>query len=137
MDERILQLKQLKKEYKKARRKAGWGFKLLAWIFGVVTCILCIITVFVLFNHTAPIIFLDDTVWEPLKAMVPLTIDYAAGWKLTEQWGVIAASAGVCVTALFALLGFVRSESVKRSEVYLNYRTIKLTLDTEKEERKL
>lgn len=136
MDERALQLKELKKEYKKAKAKAGWGWKTFAWIFGVLTVILGVLTVFVTFNQSVPVAFIDHTVWEPLKAIVPLHIDYAAGWRLTEAYGFIAFIVSLCITALFDVLGYAASEKVKKSETYLNYRTLKLTLDTEKEERR-
>ena len=136
MDERMLQLKQLKKEYKKAKAKAGWGWKMFAWIFGVLTVILAAITVFVFFNQSAPIAFVDNTVWEPLKAMIPLGVDYAAGWRLTEAYGLVALTVSLCITGLFDVLGYAASEKVKKTELYLNYRTLKLTLDTEKEERR-
>ena len=135
MDERVLQLKQLKKEYKKAKAKAGWGWKTGAWIFGIVTVILGVMTVFVTFNQTPPVSFVDNVVWEPLKALIPWGMDYAAGWRLTEAYGLIALVVSLCMTALFDVLGYGASEKVKKSEVYLNYRTLKLTLDTEKEER--
>ena len=135
MDDRVLQLQELKKEYKRIRAKAGWGWKLLAWIFGVVTAVVAIITVFVLFNSTAWVQAVDNGVWEPLKAALKLGINYAAGWRMTEQYGLYALVAGFVLTAVSDVLGSMASEKVKATEVYLNYRTLKLTLDAEKEER--
>lgn len=135
MDERVLQLKELKKEYKKCRARAGRAYKCFAWIFGVLTAIMAVMTVFVLFNGTAWVQLVDAYVWEPLKAALNLGIDYAGGWRLTEQYGFVATLIGFVLTAVFDVLGYMASEKVKTTEVYLNYRTLKLTLDAEKEER--
>ena len=135
MDERAFQLVEMKKEYKRARAKAGWGYKTFAWIFGVITVILGIMTVFVLLNTTAWVQVVDSMVWEPLKAAVPLGIDYAGGWRLMEQYGIYAVLMGLLVTVVFGVLGHIASQKVKTREVYLNYRTLKLTLEAEKEEK--
>lgn len=135
MDDRDLQLQELKKEYKKIRARAGWGWKLMAWIFGVLSVLLGICTVFVLFNGTAWVQAVDNGIWEPLKATLKLGIDYAAGWRLVESYGLIALMAALVLTATFDVLGAMASNRTKMTEEYLNYRTLKLTLEAEKEER--
>ena len=135
MDERVLQLKELKAEYKKCRAKAGWINKCFAWIFGVATAIVAVMTVFVLFNDAPWVQFVDTNLWEPFKAAVALGIDYAAGWRLTQQYGLYALIVGFVLTAIFDVLGYIASEKVKTTEIYLNYRALKLTLEAEKEEK--
>ena len=135
MDERILQLKQLKKEYKEIRAKAGWGWKTLAWIFGVVSLILAVVTVFVTFNNTAWVQVVDTGIWEPFKAAVKLNVDYAALWRLVEAYGLKALIVSVVITGTFDVLGGVASDNTKKSQAYLNYRTMKLTLEAEQEEK--
>ena len=135
MHDRELQLKELKKEYKKLRARAGWGWKLLAWVFGVVTFFLAVVTAFVLFNHTSLVQAVDNGIWEPFKSAVNLGIDYAAGWRWVESYGLILLVISVAFAVVFGVLGGMATERTKQTEEYLTYRTLKLTLEAEKEER--
>lgn len=136
MDERVLQLIELKKQYKHMRHRAGWGWKVFAWLFFAVFFVVAAATLFVAYNHTAPVQFLDNSIWEPIKTAVGLKIDYAWFWRLLEKYGPIASICSGALWLLFWGLGRRASGAVKNTDTYRSWRTLKLTLDTEKEEKK-
>lgn len=136
MDERILQLKDLKKCYKRMRARAGWGWKVFAWLFFLVFFVVTAATLFVVYNHTAPVQFLDNSIWEPAKAALGLKIDYAWFWCLLKKYGLIASVCSGALWLLFWGLGHSASCAMKNTDTYRSWRTLKLTLDTEKEEKK-
>lgn len=135
MDERILQYKELKKDYKKLRLKAGIGWKIIGWIFFALFVIVGCMTLFVLGNSLSLIQTVDQLIWQPVKGALGESLPYAMLWNLAQSYGILATAATAAVSLLCLLLGGVCKARVKHTETYRNYRTIKLTLETEKEER--
>lgn len=136
MDERILQLKDLKKCYKRMRARAGWGWKVFAWLFFAVFFVITAATLFVSYNHTGVVQAIDNGVWEPVKAALGLGINYGYFWQLLEKYGWMASVCSGVLWLIFAALAHRASASVKNTDTYRSWRTLKLTLDSEKEEKK-
>ena len=135
MDERIMQLKQMKKTCRRLKAGAGRGWKAMAWVFFVLCLGLAGMTVFVRCYDHPLVQAVDLKLWEPLKAAVGLKINYSAVWCLVENWGMVAVVAGGVLWLLFAVLGLRAVSAVKKSEAFLNLRTLVLTLKAEKEEQ--
>ena len=134
MDERILQLKQLKKEYKKQQRKLGRGWKILGSIVMHLCFLAGVITLFVLGNELSWIQYADNHWWEPAKAALALPIPYADIWLLAADYGILAYCVLGMLGILLLIVSHVKKSAIKRADAYLAYRTLKLTLDTKKEE---
>lgn len=135
MDERQLQLKEMKKNYKQLRAKAGWGWRLPSWLLFVLWLPVTGITMFVLFNHVPFVQLIDSRLWESVKAVLNLRIDYAYFWRLAERYGLIVSVFSGVLWLLFAVLAGWKRSTVRKSDEYLTYRTLKLTLETEKAEK--
>ena len=135
MDERLLQLKQMKMNCKKQMARAGRGWKVMAWIFFVLLMLALAMTLFVRLDHLNFVKMIDRSLWEPVKAAVGLNMDLGFVRQLTNRYGVIASSCLAVLWILFAILGLCAAGKVKKTEDYLDYRTLRLTLKTEKEEQ--
>lgn len=134
MDERLLQLKELKRQYKQMRRRAGWGWKIFAWLFFVIFAVLTVATLFVLFHHVGFVQLVDTKIWEPAKTVLGQGINYAACRQLLEGCGLCACGVSSVLWLLFWGLGHRASCAMKNTDTYRSWRTLKLTLETEKEE---
>ena len=135
LEERLMQYKELKKEYKRLKTRAGLGWKILAWLCWILTAVLGVMTVYVLMHHWPLVSLVETALWQPVKAAVNLPLDYAAGWRLTQQYGQWATLAAGLHGVLFSCFAASEVSKTKKSEQYLNYRTLKLTIEAEKEER--
>lgn len=136
MDERSLQLKALKKEYKQLKRKTALGWKLPGCVLMHLCFVMLCITVFVRGNALRWVQYVDTHWWEPLKAFLGWSIPYGEIWLFAAKFGIlICVLTGVAGIACLAL-SRVKKSAVKKSEAYLTYRTLKLTLETEKEEKR-
>ena len=70
MDDRQIQLKNLKKAYLKERRRAMWGWDLL-WFLLLALLLVAVATLaYMVFYKTAPVRILDIYVWTPIKQLV-------------------------------------------------------------------
>lgn len=134
MDERVLQLKELKKQYKRLRARAGWGWRVFAWLFFVIFAVLTLATLFVRFNQTGFVQVLDTKIWEPCKTILGQWINYAYCWQWLEAYGLYACIACGLVWLVFAVFSRRAALSAKLSDTYRSWHTLKLTLEAEKEE---
>ena len=134
MDERVLQLKELKKQYKRMRARAGWGWRLFAWLFFVIFAVLTLATLFVRFHQTGFVQMLDTKIWEPIKTLFGQGINYAYCWQWLDAYGLYACIASGLVWLVFAVFSRRAAQRVKLSDTYRSWHTLKLTLETEKEE---
>ncbi len=134
MDERVLQLQQMKKQYKKLRRRSARPWKIPGCILMHLCFIMGLITLFVLGNHLSWIQYADTHWWEPLKQAVGLPVPYAAIWLFAAEYGILICAVTGLLGVFCLGMSHVRKARVKTTETYLNYRTLKVTLDTEKEE---
>ena len=112
MDERKQQLKQLKKEYKKQRLKALWHWNLM-WYLLVILLVLSAGCVYYLFIYrNMPLSVADGMVLLPVK---------------------------LALLALLVLVGCLRGGAIRKTkkfDSYLDYKTLKNALKTEKQEDK-
>lgn len=134
MDERVLQLKELKKQYKRMRIRAGWGWRIFAWLFFAVFAVLTVTTLFVLFNHVGFVRVIDTKIWEPAKTLLGQWINYVYCWQLLEAYGLYACGISGLVWLVFGYFSHRSAARVKQSDTYRAWHTLKLTLQTEKEE---
>ena len=134
MDERILQLKQLKKAYKKQRRQTVWFLDLLWFLMLALLAFSAFCLVYILFYRSFVIRVLDIFVWTPIKHALGIHHDLLAvglfvlkyGWLFVIGFGV-----------LFVTVWILRSRAIaqtRKSDSYLDYMTMKNTLKTEKQE---
>ena len=135
MDERLLQLKQLKLAYKKLRARTGRVWSVIGWICFALWLPAVVATVCVRGYHYPVAQQIDLKIWEPLKAAMGLKLEFSQIWLAIWQYG-----PAVCillgVLCLLALWGRIWMQSgVRKSDEYLSYRTMKLALKTEKEEK--
>ena len=135
MDERILQYKELKKDYKKLRLKAGIGWKIAGWIFFALFLVAGCVTLFVMGSALSFVQTVDEVIWQPVKAALGAGLPYETVWNLAQSYGVLITAVTAAVCLICFVLGAVSKAKVKNTETYLNYRTMKLTLETEKEEQ--
>ena len=134
MDERVLQLKELKKQYKRMRIRAGWGWRVFAWLFFAIFAVVTLATLFVRFNQTGFVQVLDTKIWEPFKTILGQWINYVYCWQWLEAYGLYACIASGLLWLVFAVFSRRAALSVKLSDTYRSWHTLKLTLETEKEE---
>lgn len=134
MDERVLQLQQLKKQYKKMRRRAARSWKIPGCILMHLSFIMGLITLFVLGNQLPWIQYADSHWWEPLKQSVGLPIPYGDIWLFAADYGILLCAVTGALGIVCLVMSHVRKAKVKTTETYLTYRTLKVTLDAEKEE---
>lgn len=135
MDERLLQLKQMKKNCRRLMARAGRGWKVMAWVCFVFLLLTAGMTLFVRFGHLPFVQMIDLKMWEPVKAAIGLNMDFGFVRQLIGCYGMIAALGFAVLWLAFAALGLRAAAKVKKSEDYLDYRTLWLTLKTEKEEK--
>lgn len=134
MDERTIQLKQLKKEYKSLRRRAGLAWKILGYSFMTLFVICAAVTVFVCCNRLNWVQFIDKQIWQPVKSALALPLPYGEIWQLAARYGLCACLCTGVPGLFFLLMGSICKGRTKTSDAYRNYRTMRLTLETEKEE---
>ena len=136
MDERTMQLKQLKKAYKKERRRAGLLWRIPGHLFMALAAILAVITVYVCCHEAAWVQWFEMHCWLPVKSALALPLPYEKIWLLALDHGVIAVAAAAVLGLILLGLGGACKRRTKTSDAYRNYRTMKLTLETEKEENR-
>ena len=140
MDDRIIRLKQLKKDCKKAKRKYFGGWKAVGMILFALALLLTAASVIVLpgmgnvsIGNTV-IVSRDTRLISAVGNLVgmdlrELILPYAQPVLMTLQIGTVAA------WILFLLTLIPKSKGKKqwkKSEQYLDYRTLKNTLQQEK-----
>ena len=134
MDERAYQLKEMKKAYKKVRARAVRKWKIPAVLFLLLCLLFTAVSVFVLAAQWAPVVFVDNQIWEPMKAKLNLGLDYGLLRQLAESYAAACAAAAGLLFILFTILWGHAAAKTKKTDAYLNYHTLMLTLKTEKEE---
>ncbi len=136
MDERVQQLKQLKKAYKKQRRQAVWFWDLL-WVLLLALLALAVFCLcYILFYKSFVMRFIDVMLWTPVKQLLGITQSLLpVGIFVLRYSHLFIAGFGV----LFVLVWILRSRAVARTrkfDSFLDYKTMKTTLKTEKQEAK-
>ena len=134
MDERLLQLKQMKKNCRRLINRAGSGWKAMAWVCFIILLAVLAAALFVRFEQLPFVQMVDLKVWEPVKAALGLRMDFGFLRQLAGNYGMMAALGLGILWIVFAALGLGAAAKVKKSEAYLDYRTLRLTIKTEKEE---
>lgn len=136
MDERVLQLKQLKKAYKKQRRRAVWYWDLLLCLFLALLALAVFCLCYIIFYKSFVIRIIDLKLWTPVKYALGIRQSLLPVGLFVLKYGwLFAAGFG----AVFVLVWVLRSRAVARSrklDSYLDYKTMKTTLKTEKQEAK-
>jgi len=137
MDERCIQLKNLKKTYKKERRRAMWGWDLLWWLLFLLLAIAVGMLAYMIFYKTFPMRILDVFVWTPIKRLIGIKQDllFVGVFVLKyAKWFVLGFG------VLFLLVWLLRNRALaktRRFDSYLDYMTLKNTLKTEQLEAKV
>lgn len=136
MDERVLQLKRLKKAYKKQRRRAVWFWDLLWFMLLALLALAVFCLCYVIFYKTFVIRVIDVMLWTPVKYALGIRQSLLPVGLFVLKYGrLFVAGFGV----LFVLIWILRSRAVSRTrklDSYLDYKTVKNTLKTEKQEAK-
>ena len=137
MDDRQIQLKNLKKAYLKERRRAMWGWDLL-WFLLLALLLVAVATLaYMVFYKTAPVRILDIYVWTPIKQLVGIrqNLLFVGTFVLKyAKWFILGFG------VLFLLVWLLRSRALAKAhrlDSYLDYMTLKNTLKTEKDEVKI
>lgn len=137
MDERGQQLKILKKTYLQYRRQAirVWNVLLvLMLVLLVVAAVCCAYMVF----YRAPIVRqLDALIWTPLKNLVGLTMNLRPVGLFVIHYGLYFVTGFGVLLVLVLILRACAIARTRKHDSYLDYRTMKITLKTEKQEAKL
>ena len=136
MDERVQQLKQLKKAYKKQRRQAVWHWDLMWYMLLAVLALAVFCLCYVIFYKTFVIRIIDLMLWTPVKYALGIRQNLLPVGLFVLKYGrLFVAGFGV----LFVLVWILRSRAVARTrklDSFLDYKTMKNTLKTEKQEAK-
>lgn len=136
MDERVLQVKALKKAYIKERRRAIWFWDLMWYLLLALLALAVGCLVYVIFYKTPVIRFVDLKLWTPVKGLLGITGSLRMVGRFVLRfghWFVLGFS------ALFVLVWILRGRAAARTrrlDSYLDYMTMKTTLKTEKQEAK-
>ena len=137
MDDRQIQLKNLKKAYLKERRRAMWGWDLL-WFLLLALLLVAVATLaYMVFYKTAPVRILDIYVWTPIKQLVGIrqNLLFVGTFVLKyAKWFILGFG------VLFLLVWLLRNRALAKThrlDSYLDYMTLKNTLKTEKDEVKI
>lgn len=134
MDERCIQLKNLKKTYKKERRRAMWAIDFLWWLLLGLLMLAVGVLAYMVFYKTLPVRILDVYIWTPIKHLIGIrknllfvgvfVIRYA-------KWFILGFG------VLFLLVWIMRNRALaktRRFDSYLDYMTLKNTLKMEQKE---
>lgn len=136
MDERVQQLKQLKKAYKKQRRQAVWFWDLLWYLLLALLALAAFCLCYIIFYKTFVIRLIDLMIWTPVKYALGIRQSLLPVGLFVLKYGrLFVAGFGV----LFVLVWILRSRAVARTrkfDSFLDYKTMKNTLKTEKQEAK-
>lgn len=137
MDERVQQMKNLRKVYLKQRRKAIWVWNVLLILMLVLLAVSVACCAYMVF-YKAPIVRqLDGLIWTPLKNLVGLTMDLKAVGLFVIHYGLYFVTGFSALFVLVLILRAVAIAKTKKWDSYLDYKTMKITLKTEKQEAKL
>lgn len=137
MDERCIQLKKLKKTYKKERRRAMWGWDLMWWLLLLLLAIAVGLLAYMVFYKTAPVRLLDIYIWTPVKRLIGIrkNLLFVGVFVLKyAKWFILGFG------VLFLLVWLLRNRALaktRRFDSYLDYMTLKNTLKTEQLEAKV
>ena len=137
MDDRKIQLKNLKKAYLKERRRATWGWNVLCWWFFALLFIAVALLAYMVFYKTSPVRILDLYIWTPIKKLVGIhyNLRFLGTFVLKyAKWFILGF--GVA----FLLVWLLRNRAVSKThrfDSYLDYMTLKNTLKTERDEERI
>ena len=137
MDDRQLQLKNLKKTYIKQRRRAMWGWNLLWYLFLVLLVLAVGMLAYMVFYKTSVARILDLFIWTPIKHLIGIrqNLLFLGVFVLKyAKWFIMGFG------VLFLLTWFFRNRALaktRRFDSYLDYMTLKNTLKTERDEAKI
>lgn len=134
MDERCIQLKNLKKIYKKERRRAMWGIDLMWWLLLGLLMLAVGLLAYMVFYKTLPVRILDVYVWTPIKHLIGIrkNLLFVGVFVLRyAKWFILGFG------VLFLLVWLLRNRALaktRRFDSYLDYMTLKNTLKMEQKE---
>lgn len=137
MDDRLMQLKNLKKAYKKQRRKAMWAWDILWYLLLVLLMVAVGMLLYMVFYKSLVVRILDIYIWTPIKYFIGIrkNLLFLGTFVLRyAKWFVLGFG------VLFLLTWFFRSRALqktRRFDSYLDYMTLKNTLKTERDEAKI
>ncbi len=137
MDDRLMQLKNLKKAYKKQRRKAMWAWDILWYLLLVLLMVAVGMLLYMVFYKSLVVRILDIYIWTPIKYFIGIrkNLLFLGTFVLRyAKWFILGFG------VLFLLTWFFRSRALKKTrrfDSYLDYMTLKNTLKTERDEAKI
>ncbi len=137
MDDRQLQLKNLKKAYLKQRHRAMWGWDLLWYLFLAMLLLAVGMLAYMVFYKSAPVRLLDIYIWTPIKRLIGIrqNLLFLGVFVLKyAKWFILGFG------VLFLLIWLLRNRTLaktRRFDSYLDYMTLKNTLKTEQDEAKI
>ena len=137
MDDRQIQLKNLKKAYLKERRRAMWGWNLLWFLLLALLMIAVGLLAYMVFYKTTPVRILDIYIWTPIKRLIGIRQNLLFVGKFVlkyAKWFILGFG------VLFLLVWLLRNRALAKAhrlDSYLDYMTLKNTLKAEKDEVKI
>lgn len=134
MDDRLIQLKRLKKAYKKERRRALWGFD-VAWylMLALLAAAVCCLA-YVWFYYHPVMRWFDSNIWTPFKNLVGIKVSLMWLGMIVRYYGFYLAGGFLTVFVLVWILRSAALSKIRCRDSYLDYKTVKNTLKTEKQE---
>lgn len=136
MDERTVQMKRLKKEYMKQRRKSVWVWNALLILMLVLLAVAAACCAYMVFYRAPLVRRLDDLIWTPLKNLVGLTMNLRAVGAFVIHYGLYFVTGFSILFVAVLILRACAVAKTKKWDSYLDYKTMKTTLKTEKQEAK-
>ena len=133
MDQRTQQCKQLKKAYKKMCRRRMWWRSLLAGLSitsALVTAVLCVDARWLSSKLCGMV---DTAIWRPMNKAFDITGLAAFDCQILRlgHWFLLGS---ILLTVVFGMLFCRGRKQLHRDSAYLDWRTLKTALDTEKKE---
>lgn len=134
MDERLIQLKARKKQYKKERWRKAWFWQTLFIFLTVLAALAVGVLLFVLLYKTPAVRFIDLCLWENVKAALGLKWNFPLIGRAVAVFGPPAVLLLAALWALSWLLWRKKVARTRKLDSYLDWQTLKTTLKAEKEE---
>ena len=137
MDDRQIQLKNLKKAYLKERRRAMWGWDVLWYLCLGLLLLAVAMLLYMVFYKTTPVRILDLYIWTPIKHLIGIrqNLLFVGVFVLRyAKWFILGFG------VLFLITWLMRNRALskaRRFDSYLDYMTLKNTLKTERDEAKI
>lgn len=137
MDDRRIQLKNLKKAYLKERRRAMWGWDVLWYLLLVLLLLAVGMLAYMVFYKTLVVRVLDLYIWTPIKRLIGIrqNLLFLGVFVLKyAKWFILGFG------VLFLLTWLLRNRALSKThrlDTYLDYMTLKNTLKTEQDEEKI